>query len=98
MKTRRYFESLAVIGTGLALVAHGGGEGHICALSDAESIDFDVVGTCGPSGHVTVSTKDGQCGLDITGDDVGVPTHGDVGSIRSGGWETRGAVASRGGQ
>jgi hypothetical protein len=97
MKTRRYFESLAIIGTGLALVAHGGSE-RLCALSNAESVDFDVVGTCGPSGHVTVSTKDGQCGLDVTGDDVGVPTHGDAGSIRSGGWHTEGAVASRGGE
>jgi hypothetical protein len=95
MKLRRPLESFAVAATGLALVAHGGGSTPICALNDAESVDFDVVGTCGPAGRVNVSMKDGSCGLNITGDDVGVPTHGDDnGGIRSGGWRTEGKVAA----
>ena len=99
MKLRRLLESFSVAATGLALVAHGGGSTPICALHRAESVDFDVVGTCGPAGRVNVSMKDGSCGLDIEGDDVGVPTHGDKNSgVRSGGWHMAGDVPLHGGK
>lgn len=81
--------------TAMALIGHGGGSCEdICSLRDAESVSFHVVGTCGPAGRVTLTTTAGECGLEISGDDVGVPRSGDVGSIRSGGWRTADAQLS----
>lgn len=92
MNLRSWLEAFVVAATGLALVAHGGGTKPICALQNAESVDFDVVGSCGPAGRVNVSMKDGSCGLYLEGDDVGVPMHGEAGGVRSGGWHTSGKV------
>jgi hypothetical protein len=90
---RRCFETGVLGLTALALVGHGGSE-RLCTLQDAERVNYSVIGSCGPAGEVTVSTEEASCGLAIAGDDVGVPTQGEAGGVRSGGWTVTGPTLS----
>jgi hypothetical protein len=76
MNNRRRAEALFIIVTGLALVAHGGNE-QLCAVYDARSETYNAVGSCGV-GVVKLEQPAGSCGLQLTGDDLGLPRSGNV--------------------
>jgi hypothetical protein len=77
--SRRIVETLVLAATAVFLLGHGfngGGGAPTCSTRAAESRSYNVVGTCGPAGVVTVSTD--PCVVVVTGDDVGLPTSGRV--------------------
>lgn len=87
----------------ILLIGHGGGLpccndnglgcrsdcDPLCDGSPGGTIEYDVVGNCGPSGHVTLSKGEDQCDLRIEGDNVGiVAMSGFAGSSIASGWTT----------
>ena len=76
--TRRIVETLVLAGTSVLLLGHGiGGSPPACLTRKGETRSYNVVGTCGPTGVVTVSWSPSTfCSVTLTGDDVGLPTSG----------------------
>ncbi|WP_438013848.1 hypothetical protein WMF18_23270 [Sorangium sp. So ce315] len=80
------------------MMGHGCYESHdgVCEEAGATEVVFDVTGTCGPSGRLTISSWAGSCTLDVTGDDVGLPMKGnrsyaiDIDDLTKGGWRLEG--------
>lgn len=63
------------------MMGHGCSESNetVCEEAVATEEVFDVTGSCGPPGRLTVMSRGGSCTLDITGDDVGLPMRGNRG-------------------
>jgi hypothetical protein len=88
---RRIVETLILAGTSLALLGHGGNVPTCFAHSPA-SRTFNVVGTCGAPGVITVTTD--PCSITLTGDDVGLPTSGNLGGTLDDGFQLYGEINS----
>lgn len=96
----RTWRLLLAIWIPMLLIGHGGGlpccDGGSCnkecfgsSCGEAEVIEYDVVGDCGPSGHVTLNKEGDSCAVQIDGDAVGVAMSGSSsGTIANGGWMT----------
>ena len=78
--TRRIVETLVLAATALLTLGHGIGGFTASALTrKGETRSYNVVGTCGPTGVVTVSWSPSTfCSVTLTGDDVGLPTSGNL--------------------
>jgi hypothetical protein len=88
-RTRRIVETLVLAATSLTLLGHGG-DIPTCFGHATASRSYNVVGTCGAPGIVTVSTD--PCSITVTGDDVGLPTSGNLGSTLDSGFDLYGSV------
>jgi hypothetical protein len=88
---RRILETLVLAGTSLALLGHGG-DVPTCFAHQPASRTFNVVGTCGPPGVITVATD--PCGVTLTGDDVGLPPSGNLGGTLDDGFQLYGEIDS----
>jgi hypothetical protein len=88
---RRIVETLVLAGTALSLLGHGGNV-PTCFAHAVASRTFNVVGTCGPAGVITVTTT--PCSVNVTGDDVGVPTSGNLGGTLDDGFQLYGSINS----
>lgn len=86
---RRIVETLLLAGTSLALLGHGG-DVPTCFAHQPATRTFNVVGTCGPPGVITVATD--PCGVTLTGDDVGLPTSGNLGATLDVGFQLYGEI------
>jgi hypothetical protein len=81
---RRIVETLLLAATSLALLGHGG-DVPTCFANKPASRTFNVVGTCGSPGVITVATD--PCAVTLTGDDVGLPTSGNLGGTLDDGFQ-----------
>lgn len=88
---RRIVETVILAATSLSLLGHGG-DVPTCFAHSPASRTFNVVGTCGPPGVITVSTD--PCGVMLTGDNVGLPTSGNLGATLDKGFQLYGEVNS----
>lgn len=86
---RRIVETLVLAATTVLLIGHGG-DVPTCFTHAVESRTFNIVGTCGPAGVVTVTTS--PCSITLTGDDVGLPTSGNLGGTLNDGFQLYGSV------
>jgi hypothetical protein len=87
--TRRIVETLVLAATAVLLLGHGG-DVPTCFAHAVASRTFNVVGTCGPAGVVTVTT--GPCSITLTGDNVGLPMSGNLGGTLDDGFQLYGMV------
>lgn len=86
------------------MMGHGCGEskGSVCDEAGATEMTFDVTGSCGPTGRITVSAWTGSCSLAVTGDDVALPMKGnrshavDLVDLMKGGWWLEGDTGEQG--
>jgi hypothetical protein len=88
---RRIVETLVLAATSLALLGHGSNV-PTCFAHQSASRTFNVVGTCGAAGVITVTTD--PCSVVLTGDDVGVPTSGNLGGTLDDGFQLYGELNS----
>jgi hypothetical protein len=88
---RRLAETLLLAATSLSLLGHGG-DVPTCFAHAPASRTFNLVGTCGPPGVITVTTD--PCGVTLTGDDVGLPTSGNLGATLDVGFQLYGEINS----
>jgi hypothetical protein len=89
LSARRIAETLLLAGTSLALLGHGG-DVPTCFAHQPAARTFNVVGTCGAPGVITVATD--PCGVTLTGDDVGLPTSGNLGATLDVGFQLYGEI------
>jgi hypothetical protein len=89
--SRRIGETLLLAATSLALLGHGGNV-PTCFVHAPASRTYNVVGTCGPAGVVTVMTD--PCSVTLTGDNVGLPTSGNLGATLDVGFQLYGTLNS----
>lgn len=76
-KARSALEVLSLAATGLCLLGHGfNGSAPSCDSREGQAATYNVTGTCGPAGVITVKQPGQSCQLDVTGDDVGLPNSG----------------------
>ena len=93
--TRRFFETLALAATSVCLIGHGVGRIPPCYDHSGETRSYNVVGTCGPAGVVTVSWSQSDfCALELTGDIVGLPSSGMVDDRLASGFTLSGSINS----
>jgi hypothetical protein len=91
---RRVVETLVLAATAIFLIGHGGPVGT-CFLSSGESRAYNVVGTCGPAGVVTASRPTNDiCAVTLTGDDVGLPSSGNLANNLKDGFDLYGSINS----
>jgi hypothetical protein len=88
---RRIAETLLLAATSLAMLGHGGNV-PTCFTNKPATRTYNVVGTCGPAGVVTVATD--PCSVSLTGDDVGLPTSGNLGGSLDDGFQLYGEIDS----
>jgi hypothetical protein len=92
--TRRMIETLVLAATTVCLIGHGGPL-PTCYVRDGETRSYNVVGTCGPAGVVTVTWSSSNfCSVALTGDNVGLPSSGNLGDNLADGFDLCGAVNS----
>jgi hypothetical protein len=89
--TRRIIETLVLAATSVFLLGHGG-DVPTCFAHASASRTYNVVGTCGPAGVVTVTTT--PCSVIVTGDDVGLPSSGNLGATLDEGFDLYGQINS----
>jgi len=92
--TRRIVETLVLAATAVLTLGHGiGGSPPACLTRKGETRSYNVVGTCGPTGVVTVSWSPSTfCSVTLTGDDVGLPTSGDLSTDLNAGFGLTGSI------
>ncbi|KYF54953.1 hypothetical protein BE08_40105 [Sorangium cellulosum] len=86
------------------MMGHGCNESNesICEEAGPTEAVFEVTGSCGPSGRITVSSQLGTCAMTVTGDDVGLPMEGnrsyaiDIDDLTKGGWRLEGTGNGQG--
>lgn len=88
---RRIVETLALASTALLLLGHGG-DVPTCFAYTPTARTYNVVGTCGPAGVITVATT--PCSVTVTGDDVGLPLSGNLGANLDRGFDLYGSINS----
>ncbi len=86
MTPHRSVEALLLIATALLLIGHGGDVGPHCGSREPQEDVFDVVGSCGDPGQVTIKSAGDSCVLRVQGDRVGLPLDGENES----GWRLEG--------
>jgi hypothetical protein len=92
---RRMVETLVLAATSVCLIGHGVGQVPPCYDHSGETRSYNVVGTCGPAGVVTVSwSRSNFCALELTGDNVGLPSSGTVEDRLDSGFYLTGAINS----
>ena len=89
--SRRIVETVVLAGTAVLLLGHGGNI-PTCFTYAATSRTYNVVGTCGPAGVITVATT--PCAVTVTGDDVGLPSSGNLGATLDDGFDLYGSINS----
>jgi len=89
--TRRIVETLVLTSTAVLLLGHGGSI-PTCFTHATMSRTYNVVGTCGPAGVITVATT--PCSVTVTGDDVGLPSSGNLGATLDDGFDLYGTINS----
>jgi hypothetical protein len=91
---RRIVETLVLAATTVCLIGHGGPV-PTCYVRNGESRVYNVVGTCGPAGVVTVTwSASNFCSVALTGDNVGLPSSGNLGDNLAGGFDLYGSIDS----
>jgi hypothetical protein len=88
---RRMVETLVLASTALLLLGHGG-DVPTCFAYTPTARTYNVVGTCGPAGVITVATT--PCSVTVTGDDVGLPASGNLGANLDRGFDLYGSINS----
>lgn len=93
---RRIVETLVLAATAVLMLGHGiGGSPPTCITRKGETRAYNVVGTCGPTGVVTVSWSPSTfCSVTLTGDDVGLPTSGNLSTDLNAGFDLYGTINS----
>jgi hypothetical protein len=94
--TRRIVETLVLAATAVLMLGHGiGGSPPTCITRKGETRAYNVVGTCGPTGVVTVTWSPSTfCSVTLTGDDVGLPTSGNLSTDLNAGFDLYGTINS----
>jgi hypothetical protein len=76
-KARSLVELLLLSGTAICLLGHGfNSSAPSCDERNGQTASYNVTGTCGPAGVITVTQSNLACRLEITGDQVGLPASG----------------------
>ncbi len=88
----RPVQLLVLSATALALLGHAVDGPPSCLWKDGESYDYNVVGTCGEPGVITVKRSSSSCSVEVTGDEVGLPREGNLVSKLSGGFDLYGML------
>jgi hypothetical protein len=93
---RRLVETLVLAATALLTLGHGAsGDPPTCYVRKGETRSYNVVGTCGPAGVVTVSwSPSTTCSVTLTGDDVGLPSSGNLSHNLDKGFDLYGSINS----